>query len=119
MRAFHEDALICDFAETYHILDYQALPVRLQATLAAGLREGSRTAMILSGSRYPLETLLQATIADAVRYLLWSRTKDAQHNRNRPEPLLPRLIGQNEKKEEMRRFRSGADFDAAWKRMAG
>lgn len=119
MRAFHEDALICDFAETYHILDYQALPVRLQATLAAGLREGSRTSMAMSGSRYPLDTLLTASIADTVRVLLWSRTKDAQHNRNRPEAFLPRLIGQEEKKEEMRRFRNGADFDAAWKRLAG
>ena len=33
-----EDELVCDFAETYHILDLRALPVPLAATLAWGLR---------------------------------------------------------------------------------
>lgn len=34
MLNLSEDALICDFAETYHIYDYRSLPLRLVATLA-------------------------------------------------------------------------------------
>ena len=33
---------MCDLAETYGVLDMDALPARLVATLAAGLREDSR-----------------------------------------------------------------------------
>ena len=52
MVASDEDALICDFAETYHILDYKALPLKLRATLASGLRDSSRSKLILHGREY-------------------------------------------------------------------
>lgn len=42
MLATDRDALICDLAETYRVLDYRALPVELLATLAAGLRQDAR-----------------------------------------------------------------------------
>lgn len=42
MLAADRDALICDLAETYRVLDYRALPVELLATLAAGLRPDAR-----------------------------------------------------------------------------
>ena len=41
MIATDEDALICDFAETYHIYDYRSLDVEYAATLAYGLRDDS------------------------------------------------------------------------------
>lgn len=37
-----EDALICDLAETYHVLDYRSLPLLTAATLASGLRSDAR-----------------------------------------------------------------------------
>ncbi len=42
MLAVDRDALVCDLAETYGILDLYAHPAQLIATLAAGLRENSR-----------------------------------------------------------------------------
>ena len=42
MMAVNRDALICDLAETYGILDCQALPALLLATLSCGLRADSR-----------------------------------------------------------------------------
>ena len=58
MVALDEDALICDFAETYHIYDYRRLPVEYAATLAYGLRENSRIRMVQSGLKVELNTLL-------------------------------------------------------------
>ena len=42
MLAVDRDALMCDLAETYGILDLYAHPAQLIATLATGLREDSR-----------------------------------------------------------------------------
>ena len=43
MAALAPDELVCDMAETYHVLDWRALGLPLAATLAGGLRETSRT----------------------------------------------------------------------------
>lgn len=62
MIGFDENALICDFAEVYNIYDYRSLPVRLAATLAAGLREDSRIRMKLRGEKINYrESLLAMT----------------------------------------------------------
>ena len=53
-------------AETYHILDYRALPATLLATLVAGLRENSR---IRSG-KLRTSTALLAAAVDRLSYLL-------------------------------------------------
>ena len=42
MIALDEDALICDFAEFYHIYNYYDYPVEYVAILANGLRDNSR-----------------------------------------------------------------------------
>lgn len=42
MLATDEDAFICDMAETYGVLNWRALDVRLAGTLAAGLRPFAR-----------------------------------------------------------------------------
>lgn len=36
---------------------------------------------------WTLAAQLLAEIADGVRWLQWSKTKDAEHNRNRPKPI--------------------------------
>ena len=78
MIAQYEPELICDFAETYHILDYTALPVSLLVTLFSGLGEGSRVQQRLNGEKVPLRTLLLAAMVDRLSVLLYANTKDAK-----------------------------------------
>ena len=91
MIAEDEDALTCDLAETYRIYDRHAVPVRLLATLACGLRDDSRIKMRLAGTRISLDTMLRAVIADRLSFLAWARTKDGEKNRNRPASILEAL----------------------------
>ena len=82
MAALAPDELVCDMAETYHVLDWRALGLPLAATLAGGLRETSRTCMALNHAPITTDTLLLGAMADSLQLLVWSKTKDAQHGRN-------------------------------------
>ena len=114
MIATGEDELICDMAETYHVLDYRALPVKLLATLACGLRPNSRSMLKLAGENVPLETLLLASMADRLAWLQWERTKDGQKNINRPKNIAPQLWnGPQESKGKHAAFNTPAEFEAA------
>lgn len=107
-----EDALICDLAETYHIYDYRQLPASQVAVFSVGLRENSRIKLALSGQSEPLETLLMASIYDAVNLLVWSKTKDGQNGNNRPKSVVSMLaINEQEDRQELV-FDSGEDFMA-------
>lgn len=106
------DSLICDMAEYYHILDIEGLPVRLLATLAFGLPEGSRSKLIISGERLDTHTALLAIIADRLNFIAWSKTEDAQKNINRPQSILEILTGTG-KENDTAGFASGEDFEAA------
>lgn len=110
MRALDEDALICDFAETYHILDFKALPVRLQATLACGLRENSRIKMRMTGAKLSLENTLAAASLDALEFIAWTKTEDAEKGLNRPESVLGKLTGEEEEKA-IKSFSSADEFE--------
>ena len=76
--ASDEDALICDFAQYYHVLDWRSLPLRLAATLAAGLPEDSRSMMKASGKTVPLHIELQAYTADRLTQILWGLSNDTR-----------------------------------------
>ena len=91
----NEDALICDFAETYNIYDYKQLPLSRAAVLAYGLRDDSRIKTLLRKEKAPIETLLLISIVDRLSLLLWAKTKDGQKNRNRPKSLMGVLFPQN------------------------
>lgn len=93
-----EDALRCDLAETYHIYDYEELPVSMVALFSCGLRENSRIKMKLSGQRIPTETALIALGVDALRDLVWSKTKDAEKGKNRPPSIYDALTKTEENK---------------------
>lgn len=99
--------MICDFAETYSIYDYRALPAMYAAVLAVGLRESSRIKMRLSGNRHSLETILLANIRDALQLLIWSRSKQRGA---KPAMITPQLFS-GEKKEDSETFMTGADFE--------
>lgn len=90
------EALICDMAETYQIYEIWDFPTTYIATLAAGLSEDSRIKRTLSQSITDKNTYMQALQVDLLQFLLWSKTKDAQHGRNKPELLSEKLTRKKE-----------------------
>ena len=112
MIASDEHALICDFAETYHVFDYKSMPPRLAAILAVGLPDDSRIKRGMIGQKQPLQTLLLARIVDALNILIWFQTEDGQKGRNRPESMYQLLT---EEVEEYEAFDSIEAYEAARK----
>ncbi len=97
MLATDQDALLCDLAETYHIYDMESLPLETVATLAVGLRPGSRIKMKMSGAKAPDELLLLAHIVDRLGLLVWQNTKDGQRGINRPASIVDLINGSDNK----------------------
>lgn len=94
MIATDEDALICDFAEYYHILNWRELPAKLAATLAVGLTPESRIKQAITGAKAPTSLILQAAILDRLSLLVWLNSADGQKGRNRPKSLAGELVAQ-------------------------
>ena len=113
MMATDEDALVCDFAETYHIYDYRQLRPAYAATLAAGLREDSRIRTALGGLPVPMSIYLQMAQMDALNLLTWLNSSDGAEGKNRPKSLLKAFTGDD---SAVQGFDSGEDFMAEWKR---
>lgn len=103
MIKLDEDALICDFAETYHIFDYKALSPCLAATLAVGLREDSRVKMQVLKRKAQVNTILLAGIVDRLSVLL-AGDKATLLAKNFIDEERPASCG----------FATAAEFDAAW-----
>ena len=114
MLRLDEDALICDLAETYQVLDYRSLPVQLVATLSAGLRDNSRIKLKMAGSPVSLETIILASIADNLTML---RAGFGKNTNSKPNLFTEAIHGETKKK--MKGFRTAADFEAALKRIRG
>ena len=106
-----EEALICDFAETYRIYNYKEIPCKMAAIYAKGLKENARIKMKLAGVKITLEDMLLASIADHT----WMQTEDARKGRNRPKMILPRLLGEEER--EIISFETGEEFREEWERL--
>lgn len=118
MIKLDESALICDFAETYHILDYRALPLKTAAVLASGLRDNSRIMMKISGLQISPETALMAAAVDRLSLLFWAKTKDAEKGNNRPESILAKLTGEiTTKDSDLQSFDTAEEFEAARQRI--
>lgn len=113
MYDLDKDALLCDLAETYHIYDFKSLPLTKIAIFAKGLREDSRIRMKMSESKFNVKESLLAGILDRLTLILYSKTKDAEKGRNYPKLLLDEV----EKKEEIKGFMSGEDFEKIRKRI--
>lgn len=114
------DALLCDFAETYHVYDWRALPLQTSATLALGLREDSRIKKKLSKTAVSLEEVLLASAVDRLSFLVWLNTKDGQKGRNRPKSVLDEILGKaDESKEKIIAFSSPDEFRRAWEKCVG
>lgn len=114
MLAADRDALICDLAETYGVFDYRGLPVSLLATLASGLRDDSRIKLKLAGSPVRQDTLLLALAVDALHFLAWTKTKNAQRGRSQPKSIAQALLRPPEPaRDRIAVFDSPASFEAA------
>lgn len=108
--------MICDLAETYGVLDYEALPPLRVAVLFLGLREDARVKMRLAAASVSVDRMISALIADRLGWLVWSKTEDAKHGRNRPTSILEQLIKPRQEKP-VRSFRSGQEFEQERKRI--
>ena len=118
MLRLDRDALICDFAETYHIYDLKALPVTTVALLACGLREDSRIKQKINGTHVPVNTLLLAHIVDRLGILIWQRTKDGQHGRNKPESIAEQLLNTGKRNlNKVDAFETPEEFEEARRRI--
>ena len=120
MIDFNEDALICDLAETYHIYDYRSLPVKLVATLSAGLRDDSRIKLFAAGYPANQETILLATIADRIEAIRYGFSEDSSKGVNQPSSIVAALFGEEKKKKNrsgVTSFATPEEFEAALARI--
>ena len=118
MLSRNEDALICDMAETYHVLDIWALPVETLAVLASGLRDDSRIKMELAGYNHIPAAFILPTIADTLTLICYSFSKDAKYKRNMPALFTDAMKGEGAKPKDFNTYASGADFLADWERLS-
>lgn len=118
MLATDEDAVICDFAETYHVLDLWALDLPLAATLAAGLAPDSRIRRKIRGDTLPLQTRLMALAVDYLALLMWFQSENGVNGVNRPASITASLTGQ-QRESDIKTFKTGRDFDDYWKAAGG
>ena len=118
MISRHEDDLICDMAEVYHIYDMRALPLRTLAVLACGLSADSRVNKSKNKVKLSLGDTLLCLIADKLSQLVWLQTKDGVKGTNRPESILGKLNDEKPKVEEYG-YATPAEFEAARKRIIG
>ena len=115
MIRIDEQALICDLAETYQIYDYKSLPAKLVAIFSVGLRENSRIKMKMAGMKAPIETVMLATITDAINATMWAITGG---NKDKP-PRFTELILEKEIKEDAQSvsFNTPESFEAVRKKI--
>lgn len=93
------------------MLDYRSVSPLLVAILVYGLRENSRVKLAVSHQKLPIETILLAGIHDRLSLSLWTKTKDGQKNRNRPNSLLAMLMGNaGERENDTVGFDTGEEF---------
>lgn len=97
MLCVDRDAVICDLAETYHILDYRALPVRLLATLCCGLRDDSRIKLKMHGLVHVPEAFTAVSMADNLTLIRHFLTNDKKIDK---KSLFSEIIQIKEKHPE-------------------
>lgn len=109
-----EDAVICDLAETYHILNYRELSPILVAALCIGLSDDSRIKRKVSKRRLTMTETLLAAAVDHLAQLVYCKTKDARHGRNKPKSILEML--EHPKEKEIKNYMVFKSVDAFEKR---
>lgn len=87
--------------------------------LASGLRGFSRVLEAVSGDKVPLDTKLNALMVDSLAWLVWSKTEDAEHNRNKPSSIYSLIVGEDKKtaKQDGVSFKTSEEFEKARERI--
>lgn len=111
MLSVDRDAVICDLAETYHLLDYRSVPVMMLATLCAGLHEDSRIKMRLMGMNRIAPSFAFVRIADTLVLILHALIGE----KSRPK-LYQDIMTDKLKKKKTTGFSSIEEFEEARKR---
>ena len=106
----YKNELICDLAEYYSIHDYLSHPPKRVAIFAIGLRQESRVMSKLTEINTIREDVLLTAIYDNLNWLLWSKTKDGQKNRNKPKQLTE-IIFNKKDEEDISSFNTSKDFE--------
>lgn len=108
--------MICDLAETYHILSYRELPPSLVATLVFGLSDDARVKKHFSNTKLNIEQTLLAIIADSLQFIAWTKTSEAKRGRYKNKSILKTLNGEYEKKkDDLVSFETIEEFEAYMK----
>lgn len=68
--------------------------------------------MAMEEQNIDTQTILSALAVDYLALLAWSKTKEAQKNRNRPESIYEKLMNPI-KKKPTKGFNSAEDFERA------
>ena len=121
MLRLDRDAVICDLAETYGIFNYQALPVKLLATLVVGLREDSRIVRKISGNKIPREDVLLAAAVDRLSTIAWMLSDNGANGTDRPKSIVEALLGAPDQtsSSDVEAFYTPEDYEAEWFRRTG
>lgn len=105
-----EEAVICDMAQTYGVMDMYALPPSLFATLACGLPDDSRIKTRLSGARVGYRDMVLSKISDTLGYLLYTVQAAFGGKPKDPGSLVELLTGKEEDRKTVA-FTSYEDFE--------
>lgn len=100
--------MICDLAETYHILNYRQLPLNTLAVLVVGLRDNSRVKKKINNLVFDTNTRLMVACLDAINLNNWLHTDNASKGINKPKSILSLL---ENKSDDIRSFDSVDDFE--------
>lgn len=84
------------------------------AALSLGLRDDSRIKMKISGARVTLDQQLLAVIADALKFIQWTKTDHGKRRRYDGKSIYETLMNPKGK-DEYQVFNSPEEFDAYMK----
>ena len=115
MLGIDKDAVICDLAETYHVLDYKAIPVLTLAALCAGLHDDSRIKMRMMGLNKIAPSFALIRIADILAVINYSLT--AKAGTKAPELYQDIMTGKRKQERKTTGFSSIEAFENARKRI--
>lgn len=113
MLSVDRDALLCDLAETYHVYDFNALPVTTLAVLSFGLRENSRIKQKINGVTYIDPMRILAATADKVTAIHYALTNDDETAR--PYFFATDMYEKRRRdRTQLPKFASSEDFKQIW-----
>ncbi len=115
MLGFDKDAVICDLAETYNILDYKSIPVLTLAALCVGLHDDSRIKMRMMGLTKIAPSFALIRIADVLSIINYALT--AKEGTQAPALYQDVMTGKQNQKKKTSGFSSIEEFENARKRI--